>query len=363
MKGKSVALTIAGLLLVGLLRAQDTYAPSEFISPVSEETEPAFCPSGWAATGIRCTGSYCDNITLSCTRYTQTPATTHRAPHRWSSKWISEEALSDSESGWSIAQGDPNSFITGIRCSGSYCDNVQVDLDASDLPVGGACAEPEWVSEESGAEWEGTNGWRSCPQGQFLRALRCRGDYCDDMQLMCCNPADHPAPPQQVVSQYVGAGGYTCPTGFAMAGARCAGSYCGAIELHCRRYAPGPDADGTYAWTPSFSEEGRESGADKFESDSALVAGLRCSGENCDNVALNLLSTPRLRNTGECRWTPAFSEESDTFREVRNWTDCGDGEFVGGVQCSGDYCDNVALRCCKVATRDWKRTIYQPPTP
>src|SRR3982074_471122 len=41
-------------------------ATAESLGPISEETPPATCNPGSFISGIRCTGSYCDNIKISC---------------------------------------------------------------------------------------------------------------------------------------------------------------------------------------------------------------------------------------------------------------------------------------------------------
>lgn len=68
-------------------------------------------------TGIGCTGRYCDNISIEC-RQPEIYDTHYRkvVPSNcaWS-QWISEEQGAV-DFGW-------NRYITGVECSGSYCDN------------------------------------------------------------------------------------------------------------------------------------------------------------------------------------------------------------------------------------------------
>ncbi|WP_437524471.1 hypothetical protein WME79_36085 [Sorangium sp. So ce726] len=61
-------------------------------------------------TGIDCADSYCDEISLECTK----PAVGRLTSCSWSG-WLSEEE-------WYVHFGS-NRFITAVECSGDYCDN------------------------------------------------------------------------------------------------------------------------------------------------------------------------------------------------------------------------------------------------
>ena len=71
-------------------------------------------------TGIRCTGSNCDNITLECATPTAV-VNGHTEPVRFTncswSGWYSEEDP------WFAFGTSSNKYIAGIECSGRYCDN------------------------------------------------------------------------------------------------------------------------------------------------------------------------------------------------------------------------------------------------
>jgi len=76
--------------------------------------------TGGIVQGMRCSGSYCDNISLKCAvpvrwvNGVRDPATMKNCA--WSG-WYSEEQGSK-DFGW-------NRYISGVRCSGRYCDNKQ----------------------------------------------------------------------------------------------------------------------------------------------------------------------------------------------------------------------------------------------
>lgn len=61
-------------------------------------------------TGIQCSGSNCDNISLECTK----PAVGRLTNCSWSD-WLSEEE-------WYYYFG-ADRFITAVECNGDYCDN------------------------------------------------------------------------------------------------------------------------------------------------------------------------------------------------------------------------------------------------
>jgi len=75
------------------------------------------CTAGWAGwfvSGIRCTGRYCDNVEITCTKI---PGATVGADNHWT-PWVSEESSSPAWCG-----PEPN-LIAGFACNGSYCDNI-----------------------------------------------------------------------------------------------------------------------------------------------------------------------------------------------------------------------------------------------
>ena len=93
--------------------------PSEAGAPemryFSEEQGVSNCPQGKFITGIWCSGSYCDNKKLECRSYTN-----HFDPdaqHRWS-RWFSEERPN--------RETTHNGFASGLGCSGKYCDNIRI---------------------------------------------------------------------------------------------------------------------------------------------------------------------------------------------------------------------------------------------
>jgi hypothetical protein len=74
------------------------------------------CPDGSAVTGLACTGRYCDNLSLECTALLNVSTTTCR----WSSRSFSEE-------NGNVAFPE-DELLVGIACFGKYCDNKKYYL-------------------------------------------------------------------------------------------------------------------------------------------------------------------------------------------------------------------------------------------
>jgi hypothetical protein len=130
----------------------------------------------------------------------------------------------------------------------------------------------------------------------------------------------------------------SCPSGFALKGIKCSGRYCDNKALYCCPYLTEGDRRSRLSWSGWISEERPNNTA---TTRSGFVAGLQCKGAYCDNVRLQYLSTPDLRNTGHCSNQPYVSEEGS------GTSICGGyGTFVAGMSCKGSHCDNVSLECC-----------------
>jgi hypothetical protein len=330
-----IGLVFALLLLLQAARAEDCVD----LQQVSDETRPAFCPGGYAASGVQCQGRYCDDVILTCCRYTA-KSSTHADPHNWSN-WYSEER------GGYPSPAKTYQFIAGVECSGDYCDNLRVDRHTPGLTVGTDCSTLERISEE-------THGTQ-CPANQFISELRCTGSYCDNLTTECCRPAEEPGADCKVAQTAQGAeipvvrglvgpqkGGTAsyCDSGYAARGIDCFGDYCGAMQTTCCRYNAQVPPSETHQDSRWFSEEGPNNSQ---ETATGFVSGVLCGGDHCDNLALREVFSPQLENTGVCRWLPYFSEEP----HPREYAMCSDDEFVVGAACRGSYCDDVSLKCCK----------------
>jgi len=138
----------------------------------SEESSPVFCPNSFAVKSIACYGSFCDDKQLTCCRYA--PGYDRSATNGWSS-WFSDEGREDGTN----QQYTQSGFVSGMACSGKYCDNLRLNyLRSANFSNTGAC---EWTSSFSEEQRS-----MSCPGDAFVSGLRCQGRYCDNLQLYCC---------------------------------------------------------------------------------------------------------------------------------------------------------------------------------
>jgi hypothetical protein len=133
----------------------------------SEELPPLTTFNGTLISAMQCTGRYCDNVALG---YEPVPGVNYNR-NGWT-PYFSEEGTN-----WQICDGN-DSFMTGISCQGSYCDNVSLQCTQVLGKTKGSCAWQPWFSEEA--------QYSILPQGYYAAGLACRGDYCDDFSIFAC---------------------------------------------------------------------------------------------------------------------------------------------------------------------------------
>ena len=167
-----VRLAIKIMLLMGaLVGTNPGFAAS--VGPVSEETPPASCDPGWLVDEVRCTGDYCDNIQISCVRM----GVTRIGSSVWT-EWISEER-------GGRGSCPSRHYIAGFSCHGKYCDNISLYCVELRSVREVDCTETRVVSEEQGGRlsfyYGDTSGQRFA-----AKAMQCYGKYCDDKRFTVC---------------------------------------------------------------------------------------------------------------------------------------------------------------------------------
>ncbi len=130
-----------------------------------------------------------------------------------------------------------------------------------------------------------------------------------------------------------------CGSGYAIEGIRCRGDYCDDLQLTCCPYLAPPDSGSSIFEGRRFSEEG----AGQDTTTAGFARQLSCSGRYCDDLKFTYFRSPKLGNTGNCHFTATFSEEGS------GQAHCPKGEFVAGAKCTGRFCDNISLYCCSAA--------------
>lgn len=165
---RTSALVLAAL--ASAAAASTARADSGWTLYFSEENAGKSCPAGERVEATHCSGSYCDNKALYCGT-----APAAYSSFRWTSSF-SEETVGGREC---IMYDGTRGVVTGMDCSGSYCDNSY--LRCGHLPAGqslSGCYWGPWVSEE--------NGGYNTFYNRSARAAQCSGSYCDNMRFLIC---------------------------------------------------------------------------------------------------------------------------------------------------------------------------------
>ena len=143
---------------------------------ISEEQGNVIANPGYYLAGYRCSGRYADNQQLYFVSYegfNTLPGGTILS--KWSNS-ISEEHTSNK---YIAEQGY---LITGINCSGEYCDNIKFRIgknQAIDISVDRSEEFwTEWISEE-----KGRNEYLA-PDGYFIIGYECKGSFCDNRRFL-----------------------------------------------------------------------------------------------------------------------------------------------------------------------------------
>jgi hypothetical protein len=163
------------ILLITMLAWMLAWHPgaAEELRPISEETPPATCARGSFISGIRCTGRYCDNIQISCARFRDAAL----GPGIWTA-WVSEEQGS---------RACPQKhLIAGLKCRGKYCDNISLYCVEVKNMRADSCRDTRYVSEERGGSLSFLEGIDVAGQMRFARSMRCSGRYCDNKSFNVC---------------------------------------------------------------------------------------------------------------------------------------------------------------------------------
>jgi hypothetical protein len=129
------------------------------------------------AIGFSCRGNNCDNVRLACARVPEWTWLDYSTFH-WSGEFSEEGA----------AHGlcnNGNGIVTGLECTGRYCDNINL---ACSKPVGAKvtnCRWSPWLSEENG-------GVYNFGKGNFITEMKCQGSYCDNKKFRVCSLEQDP---------------------------------------------------------------------------------------------------------------------------------------------------------------------------
>ena len=136
-------------------------------------------------------------------------------------------------------------------------------------------------------------------------------------------------------------GPLSCPAGQVVVGVQCNGSFCDQISLRCDNFGASLNPSGNPHWT-----EWVETGGDIFGNNTLRDAvcapgewmtGLDCRGDWCDDV--RVACRPSNSRAVDCTWTGLYSEEQPPYYAP-------DSRFLAGVHCEGTHCDNKRYYVC-----------------
>ncbi|MCH9682492.1 MAG: hypothetical protein K0V04_13735 [Deltaproteobacteria bacterium] len=171
----------------------------------SEESQPPqeFCTSvGQAVDGVRCQGSYCDDIGIRCN---DLPFGMTAEGHNW-------EALITDDPDAAIPLGTigthsyivsdeyghvcglGSGILTGLHCSGSYCDDVTLQCATPTMDYQGAKVPGELVNCFWSNYYSEEDPWFAygATANLWISGIECYGSYCDSKKYRVCelaNPA------------------------------------------------------------------------------------------------------------------------------------------------------------------------------
>jgi hypothetical protein len=141
----------------------------EWQQHISEEGGAmAICKRG-LMTGIHCTGKYCDNVSVGCTTQPRLGRTTSWTP------WHSEENKA-------LMCGD-GYFISKLKCQGRYCDNISAQC----TQAAGKALNCHWLNNGAWVSEEGSGRLAISQPRTFVRGIQCSGKYCDAKKLYVCS--------------------------------------------------------------------------------------------------------------------------------------------------------------------------------
>jgi hypothetical protein len=138
-----------------------------FTSPTSEEFEPRTCAFNQFQSGFRCSGGFCDNVSLEC----HPPGISGITSRDWTAQ-ISEE-------GGGIRLCPSGQFVAGISASGGSSDNLSLECVSAAGVNWFDCSWTAFVSEEGG-------GTLLFPGGRYAVGIQCTGSNCDNQRFFTC---------------------------------------------------------------------------------------------------------------------------------------------------------------------------------
>ena len=180
----------ASLFVLSIAFAAGRPAMSASLGPISEETPPAVCDPGAFVTGIKCTGKYCDNIRIFCS----SPRNIVSASANWT-RWVSEETNDEGVKGFRSCPGQ--SYIAGLACNGKYCDKISLYcVQNTSKKFRTKSCKSDRKNTKNVSEEQGKRMFNEAYGGDgslvVAHGVFCSGGYCDNKSFNVCMTAALP---------------------------------------------------------------------------------------------------------------------------------------------------------------------------
>lgn len=146
----------------------------------SEENQPFECRPQYLAAGMQCSGKYCDTIRLLCLESFDDYSNSTWSP------FISEETQGRRINEFVCDDGD---WVTGFACDGSYCNNLSVRCTRAsykgETVKSKSCAWGNLVNPDLPTHYLNNQD----PKGlkRYIRGVRCYGSFCRTKKFFECS--------------------------------------------------------------------------------------------------------------------------------------------------------------------------------
>ena len=169
---------LAAVLTLVLFIKEPALVYGDWTPSTSEENAPVVCRPGEVVDGFRCQGRYCDNIALHCVKPFRSSQRLSSQRIKWS-KQFSEEGNN--------REYCSAGFLTGIACSGRYCDNISFECSE----VGAVSNEGDVTTDTTNCDWLNVTlseeqGKMFFDEGEYATGIECDGSNCDNKRFRVC---------------------------------------------------------------------------------------------------------------------------------------------------------------------------------
>lgn len=253
-------------------------------------------------------------------------------------------------------------IITQMQVSGTYSHYQRIRCSKLRPEVASLIETSSWLDHYFSEEGV---GMMTCPKGTYLNGIACAGSYCDNVRLSCiklycgapvASPTPIPLPescraltllsPKDQTKNFLPdyEGGSSEEVQTATVGVRCYGAFCAERALVYILASDGPIVTDETQWTDWFSDEG----SDNFGvcPPGYILTQMQVEGPYSDNTRLRC---SKLGAGYDMDSTTSRFENAYFSDEGAGTGYCSDaGYVVNGLKCSGAYCDNLLLSCVKV---------------